>query len=401
MELCITRQQVREINRKLFANDLIYEDTDCNILEELISSIVQRYDASDTISGVPTILEIKESNLSKNTIDKIKLLSTNSVYIQVNNNIIANKSNLAIIRKLKDIGYKIIIELNKEDTIFTIAKLLADVIKINVNSIPEALRNERTELTAKLLIYGVNSSEEYLMAEAINADLYEGTYISPATPIQIEAHEHSNVNFIDVIACINKPNVDIYRISEIIKRDSLLSAQIIRLSNSAYFGGRNRINSIYDAIVRIGLCNLKRWIFLLQFSRLNEMPEELLQLSYSRALICERIVKECNKLNIDSNSAYIIGLFSTLSSLTGKPIDKQLTSLRLNKEIEDALVYRDGEGGLLLKFVIAYEEADWDRVNKYLKDIKMNKSRMNVIYLDCIEKVTELWNKLTKLGGVY
>ena len=167
--------------------------------------------------------------------------------------------------------------------------MIADIIKIDVNNIPEALQNERTEISAKLLVYNVNSSEEYLMAEAINADLYEGTYISPATPIEIESHEHSNVNFIEVIAYMNKPNVSIQDIAKIIQRESLLSSQIIRLSNSAYFGGRSRINSVADAIIRIGMSNLKRWIFLLQFSRINEVPEELLQLSYSRALLYKSI----------------------------------------------------------------------------------------------------------------
>lgn len=401
MEAFITRQQVREINRKLFANDLIYEDSDYTVFEEIVSSIIQRYDAMDEIAGVPTILEIKPNNISKSTIDKIKLLSTKSVYIQVNNNTIANKDNLAIIRRIKEHGYKIVIELNKQDTVFTIAKLIADIIKIDVNNIPEALQNERTEISAKLLVYNVNSSEEYLMAEAINADLYEGTYISPATPIEIESHEHSNVNFIEVIAYMNKPNVSIQDIAKIIQRDSLLSAQIIRLSNSAYFGGRSRINSVADAIIRIGMSNLKRWIFLLQFSRINEVPEELLQLSYSRALLCEALTRNCKKIKVSEGDAYIIGLFSTLESLTGKPMDKQLSVMRLNQEVEDALVYRDGDGGKLINLVRAYEEANWVRVSKYIKEIGISKSKMNRLYFDCIDTVTNLWTSLTKLGGIY
>ena len=56
-----------------------------------------------------------------------------------------------------------------------------------------------------------------------------------------------------------------------------MTAQVIRLSNSAYYGARYRITSIDDAIVRIGLSNLKRWVFLLQFSKNDNVPEELLQ----------------------------------------------------------------------------------------------------------------------------
>ncbi|MBO5389156.1 MAG: hypothetical protein J6A59_13685, partial [Lachnospiraceae bacterium] len=63
MESYVSRQQVRGINRKLFANDLIYSADDMGTFEVLISNIIQRYNPEDTIAGVPTILEVKQANI--------------------------------------------------------------------------------------------------------------------------------------------------------------------------------------------------------------------------------------------------------------------------------------------------------------------------------------------------
>lgn len=399
MESYVARQQVREVNRKLFANDLIYSNEDRVTLELLISNIIQRYDSEDSIAGVPTILEIKPSNIDKDTLDKILLLSTDSVIIEINNSVLAVPEKVNIIRKIKDRGYKLSVVVNKTDDVFTLAKILADIVKFDIQNIPPAMSEARNAFTCKKLAYNVNTPEDFVIAEAANIDYYEGTYISPSTEVEIDNSEHSNVNFIEIIAMINSDS-DVHKIARVISRDSLISAQVIRLANSVYYGTRYRIDSVEDAVVRIGLNNLKRWIFLLQFSKNDNVPEELLQTAYQRAIFCERITKESKIKELTANDAYLIGLFSTLDVLTGKPMDMVLAGMNLNETVEDALIYRDGDGGDLLNLIRAYEEANWKRVDKYISNFKINKDKMFKIYFDSLDEVTQLWKSLTELGGI-
>lgn len=403
MESYVSRQQVREINRKLFANDIFYsgEETDKNTFEILVSNIIQRYNPEDALENVPTILEVKEDNITRNVLDKLYLLNKDSVYVQFNNRVLADKEKVDIIRELKESGYKIVIEINEEDTIFTLAKVLADIVKFDIQHIPPALNDKNNRFQCKTLAYNVDTDADYVLAEASGITLYEGTYISSATEVAVNTKSHSNVNFIEIIALINDNKSDIDSISKTISRDSLMSAQVIRLANSAYFGSRNRIASIKDAVIRVGLSNLKRWIFLLQFNKNNNVSEELLQTSYQRAVFCERIAKESKKMKLDSGDAYLIGLFSTLEVLTGRPIDKELYSMNLHEEVEEAIIYRDGEGGQLLNLVVAYEEANWKRVERYTDKFGLNKDKMYKIYFNAIDEVTKLWQNLTSLGNIY
>ena len=399
MESYIVRQQVREINRKLFANDLIYSSTDIDTIDTVISRIITSYNPADELASIPTLLRLEDENLTNAIYDKITLLNIKSVIVQVNNRIFADPDKVQIVRKLKDANYKIMVEINKEDYIFTLAKIFADYIKFDIKNIPDKVATQ--QFNCKKLAYNVNTPEDYVLAEAACIDLYEGTYISPTTEIEVEDTQHSKVNFIEIISTINRENCDIKDLANIIKRDSLMSAQLIRLSNSAYFAGIKPIESISDAIVRVGLQNLKKWIFLLQFSRNNNVPEELLQTSYHRAVFCEIIIHEYkNNKEITSNDAYLIGLFSTLDILTGKSMNHQLTKMNLNDVVEDALIYRDGIGGTLLNLVRAYEEANWKKVDKYIKEFKLNKEKIFKIYFDSLEEVTKLWKNLTEFGGV-
>ena len=400
MESYVVRQQVREINRKLFANDMIYSDESKNTLEQLIANIVQKFNPEDEISSVPTIIEVKENNFDDKTLEKILLMNTDSVLIQINSNLLAIPQKVAIIKQIKEAGYKLVVVLNKEDTVFTLAKIFADIVKFDIQGIPTGAFTGSGAFLCKKLAYNVNTPEDYVLAEQTGVDYYEGTYISPASTVEVDNNEHSKVNFIEIIAKINDEKSEINDIAKVIARDSLMSAQIIRLSNSVYFGSRYRIDSISDAVIRVGMNNLKRWIFLLEFNNNPNVPEELLQTSYHRAVFCERITKESKKAGITVNDAYMIGLFSTLDILTGRSMDIELSKMNLSEVIEDALIYRDGVGGTLLNLIRAYEDANWKRVDKYIADFNLSKDRIYELYYNSIDEVTKLWRSLTEHGDI-
>lgn len=401
METYITRKQVREVNRKLFANDLIYsEDSSDQILEEIISNIIQRYDPKDQLANVPSIIEIKSVN--NKTLDNIMLLDKKSAIIQVNNSLIADRQVLEIMQQLKKIGYKITVELNRNDTVFTIATILADIIKIDINNIPDALANQTMYFgfNGKVLVYNIDSPTDYEAASALHADLYEGSYITEGSSIKIEATDNTaSINFVEVVKILSEEDMDIKDLAIAISKDVIMTAQVIRLANSAYYMGREKISSIEQAIVRVGLNTLKKWVFLLKFNRRTNNNEELLQLAYSRALFCEKIAKHAKRITISETDSYLIGLFSTLDALTGKSIDKQLNAMGLSPTIEEALIYREGTGGLILNLVKSYEEANWDRVDRYVQQIGIDKGQLSNIYFNCVDEVAKFWSGLKTVEG--
>lgn len=394
MNTYITKRQVREINRKLFANDLIYNSDDNQAMTDVIALIMQRYDPKDKLENVPSILEVKK--IDRKTLDNILLLNRKSVIIQVNNSLLSDKAMLSAMQQLKKLKYKIIVELNRDDTQFTIATILADILRMDINNIPDVLISSATHLgyNGKVLICNIDSPSDYEAASAIHADLFEGSYITEGTNISFETIEsRAPVNYIEVMQILKNGGNDIKRLSKAISKDVIMTAQIIRLAN---LDGVDRVHSIEQAIGKIGISTLKKWVYLLQFNRKgNNSNNELLQLAYCRALFCEKVILKARRTTLKSNDAYLIGLFSTLDAILGKSVDKQIKAMGMNEVTEDALIYREGEGGILLNLIKAYEEANWIRVERYSTILGLTKNELSDIYYKCVNEVAEFWKNLT------
>ena len=387
MEKYVVKQQIRGINTKLFANDIVFNGNDKNVLISVISSIIQHYNPDDTLANVPTILDLKNDNITDEIVDKIRLLSTKSVLC----------SKVELIKKLKGYGYKIITIINKEDSIFTLSKILSDYIKLDINNIPDI---SNTNFICKKIAYNVNSAEEYQLAESVGMEYYEGEYVSTSENIIITKYKYSNTNFMYLLKLINEKGAE-EDIKRAITQDCLLSAQVIRLSNSPYYINENKhVDSIDDAIEKIGIDAIKKWLLLLQFSRSDSTPEEMIQTSYHRAIFCKNLVKEAKTKNISKSEAYLVGLFSTLDVLAGNTMSKELTGLNLGDTIENALIYRDGEGGKLLNFVKSYEEGNNKRIKEYADYFKLKIDEVDRIYIDSIKAVSNLWNSMSQYGGI-
>lgn len=88
-----------------------------------------------------------------------------------------------------------------------------------------------------------------------------------------------------------EPSLD--RISELIERDISLSYKFLKLINSPAYRPKQKINSIRQAIVLLGLIELEKWIYVLavreDIFQNSQMAEEAIGLSMTRAKMREEI----------------------------------------------------------------------------------------------------------------
>ncbi len=115
-------------------------------------------------------------------------------------------------------------------------------------------------------------------------------------------------------------NQPIAEIAELLKRDTTLTAQLIRISNSVALGGDQETGSIEEAIGRIGYEQVYRFAGEAAVARLAErdlvhygIPANLLRdhVLYT-AFVCEQLALECG---LDSRRAYTAGLMRALGML--------------------------------------------------------------------------------------
>ncbi|MBF4437742.1 HDOD domain-containing protein, partial [Vibrio anguillarum] len=56
----------------------------------------------------------------------------------------------------------------------------------------------------------------------------------------------------ELLEMVNKEEVDVGSLTKKIAMEQVLSARLLRLANSAHFGGSRTVSSINDAVIRVG-----------------------------------------------------------------------------------------------------------------------------------------------------
>jgi HD-like signal output (HDOD) protein len=113
-----------------------------------------------------------------------------------------------------------------------------------------------------------------------------------------------------LIAALRDPYVDTRKIGEALSQDPVLSAKVLRLANSAFFGGQRSMASIDAAVALIGIQALNRLIIACGVSSsFKEIPGLDLHVFWRDALIAATAAnKLAPRLQADAEEAYTCGL---------------------------------------------------------------------------------------------
>ncbi|CEG55888.1 EAL and HDOD domain-containing protein [Legionella fallonii] len=212
----------------------------------------------------------------------------------------------------------------------------------------------------KVIAYNLNKPISFDKCKAMTMDYYCGDFLFKPLNNDSTNLAANKLNVLHLIQILQKDDCDFNEISLIIQSDPLLSFQLLKIANSIVFSSGQKIGSIEQAVVRLGMINLKNWIMLLSMKNITDKPPEILESGLIRARMAEQLAKASK--DIVSQSAYIAGLLSILDCLIDRPMSELINQITLADEIKNALLHYTGPLGELLALVIAYEEGHWENV---------------------------------------
>jgi EAL and modified HD-GYP domain-containing signal transduction protein len=136
-----------------------------------------------------------------------------------------------------------------------------------------------------------------------------------------------------------------------LKQDPALSYHLLKLVNSAAFSADTQISSFGQAISRIGRRQLQRWLQLLLYARQHPdgPPNLLLPVAARRGAMLEALCKRDGGDRDEQDLAFMTGVFSLLDRLFRTPMAELLRDLKLPRDVEAALLAREGQLGLRLR----------------------------------------------------
>ena len=325
-----------------------------------------------------------------------KIFDKDKVVIQIGDNIIIHALAGILISKYRDEGYSFAInDFQFTPKYFSILEH-ADYIKMDIsNKMDEEQMRSVSNVVdmahgfqKKFIATGVNSREVYDCALKLEVDYVEGNYISDRMTAKTGKMEFMQGNLYQLIVEITKDEPDIGELEEIITRDASLTYALLKMANSPYFAVHQETTSVRQALIRVGINQLKQWIYLLSFEDKQEnSSEEVLKTSFMRANFASALVKKLRQFPINSSDAYLMGMFSTLEYMIDASIEDILFEIPIVDEIKNALISKEGPAGRLYELILCYENAQWTEIQTIADELGIKTNEMAQIYMDSVEEV--------------
>ncbi len=120
-----------------------------------------------------------------------------------------------------------------------------------------------------------------------------------------------------LMAALRDPDVDARKIGEALSQDPVLSAKVLRLANSSFFGGQRSMASIDAAVAMIGTQALNKLVVACGVSSsFKEIPGIDLPTFWRDALVAATAAsKLAPRLQADAEEAYVCGLLHATGHL--------------------------------------------------------------------------------------
>lgn len=172
----------------------------------------------------------------------------------------------------------------------------------------------------------------------------------------------SRLAMLRLMAELQRPEIDMGVLQQIIETDVNLSVKLLRQINSCFYSLLSEVKSVRQAIIYLGVMHIRNWACVVALGTIDDKPQEVVTMSLVRAKMCELLggVQDAEQ----GSEFFTVGLFSMLDTLFDSPMEEVLEQMPLDSEIKAALMSREGRLGNVLANVEAHEKGQWDSVER-------------------------------------
>ncbi|MEG0780539.1 MAG: HDOD domain-containing protein [Oscillospiraceae bacterium] len=410
----IVRQPIKDAESKIVGYEILYYGENQAFSGETPASS-NDFAAADTIYNFLTqntdkVLRGSRSFMTFTTTLLLKktprLFDKSELVIQIDDSVIIHPLAMHLVQQYSREGYQIAVNEFQFAPRYLALLDSIDYIKLNFENANEITLHNIVEIAhsmkKKCIAVGIDAESTYQRAIAMKVDAMEGSYVAEKLAVKAHTSGYLQSNFFGLMVAVTKDEPDVDEIERIISRDAALTYGLLKMANSIYFALRHRATTIQQAIMTLGLGQLKQWIYLLSASnaenQMDPASEEFLKLSFMRGNFCRDLMDYATDMPISKAEAYLMGMFSTLNYLIDAPLEEILSSIPVADEVRNALLRHTGRCGLLYDLALSYERADWPSISELAGQLEIPSNLLAGIYFNCVENVNTTWDQLTNSG---
>lgn len=216
-------------------------------------------------------------------------------------------------------------------------------------------------------------------------DLFQGNVFAQPEAWSMNRVDPSNLRVVEIFNLIMN-QADLGVIEEAFKHDVGLSYSLLTYINSVGIGLPTKTHSIRHALMLLGHDYLARWVSLLIFAGVDTRAAQrvLLNTALIRARLAELLGKAVFK-GKEADQLFIVGMFSLLDTLFGRPMEQVLSHMSLPVDVIDALAGRSGKFRPFLELAMSFEGQDMKRAEALCSSLGIELTSASYAHLSAIE----------------
>ncbi len=242
---------------------------------------------------------------------------------------------------------------------------LVEYVKMDMRNTPLStlmklaprFKQERKKLVAEK----VETREEFKNCLDLGFDYFQGYYFAKPVIMSGKKLSPSQLAVMELMTLVTS-DADNHEVEKAIKRDVSLALNLLRLVNTPAVGARQRIDSLSQAVTILGRRQLQRWLQIMLYaepSKRGHSMTPLLMLATTRGRLLELLARKLRPSQTHvADIAFTVGIMSLMDTLFGMPMADILTQIPVSDEVADALMFRGGFFGDLLKLAECIERIE-------------------------------------------
>ncbi|MGA2956293.1 MAG: HDOD domain-containing protein [Thermodesulfobacteriota bacterium] len=394
MEAFIARQPIFDSQQKVFAYELLFRSGLDNMFKhpdpdqataKVITDAFSLFNTSALTEGKRAFINLTRDTLLK---EYIFLIPKEFIVAEITESIDPDSEVVEACRKLKQSGYLLALDDFVYEDRYAPLMDLADFIKVDFLSTSESERRSLCERFApsgiRPLAEKVETAEAFSEAFQIGYPYFQGYFFCRPTIFRRKDIPGFKLHYFQVLQEILRPEMDFGKLEKFIRQEVSLSYRLLRYINSAFFGMKNKINSIKQALVLLGEKEIRKWISLLTLANMGkDKPEQLAVHTITRAKFCESLAPFAGLLN-RADDLFLVGMFSLMDAFLDRPMPDILTEIPIKDEIKGAILGKENKLTEVYHYAVSYEKGDWGKLAEQRVKIGIDEMRPPQLYLEAL-----------------
>ncbi|MGN1339264.1 MAG: EAL and HDOD domain-containing protein [Oscillospiraceae bacterium] len=397
MDVYMARQPIFDTENHVYGYELLYRS---NGKQNVYNGVNGDESTADVVTNAFFGLNVSEiigegkafinftSNLLKRGVPK--MISPDLVVVEVLENLMMDDQILGACQELKERGYTLALDDFEYDNSYSELFELGDIVKIDFRTAQKSI--EETAYICRysnklMLAEKIESQEEFEYAKQLGCSFMQGYYFAKPTIMSRNSITPLPMNLMRVMQLVSQPEPEFSDIVDVIACDTAMTQRLLRLINSVYFGVRNRISSISQALVILGLDYLREWIYLMGMQRITHNDNvEIMRISCLMAKFCRKLALMIPEAASDAESFYLMGLLSMVTYGGERALKQTLDEFPLTQEIKNGLLGKGGVYSDVFDLAYAYEKGDWETVDKFVEKYQLDSSKISEEFVQCVKE---------------